>query len=664
MGLEVEELEVKSVSGFLFRARGLVGTLAFLFFFFFSPLRRVCRLRVSLPFPACRLLPDDALLPTSPKPPEPPLTTRRRRARLVLAALALASVALAGTLTSPRTRWFAHRRTRNVLASLTYGFDQSMVGRDGVLDPSPRCCTGLDCLLRSLRPEGEPGCQAGAGDAARPAAEEGSAWPATAATMGAGAPAGGVGGDEGWPAGPAEALLLQQTALMLSGAGAMSGDAAATLPPALGAGADDARSPLSSSAAPLSSSSARAFPHSNALASAPPAGPTPSPRALVGGAAGAGAGAGGGGGLGAGSGLFLSASRRHPQGADSWAAAGGAGGDEALSSLEARLSAAAQRGRGDGRRTDRGLAAHAQTEAQPGSPSRPPSGLGPDPSLGLGSVAASPSSASSLPPCLPSPPRRAVVTYIRSAAYLPLLRQLECTLHQSNPSVPLVLMLVPGELDPAARAEAGAIADEVEEVEALDFENSYEPRYGKNWLKLRAWNLTRYDAVALVDADAVVVGPLDGLWLLPTDFAAVWDQSRGPFSGRTKLESINGGVLFLRPCPAVAAHMLTLARDRPKLRFARSTAEQAFLSWYYRYSGWTLPLEYNAMASQSLSKRANGTLTVGGVPPIIVHFSGASKDVFEGGLGSHLLCSERQLAQSAADRAHRRRRVEQTHPRQ
>ena len=41
---------------------------------------------------------------------------------------------------------------------------------------------------------------------------------------------------------------------------------------------------------------------------------------------------------------------------------------------------------------------------------------------------------------------------------------------------------------------------------------------------------------------------------------------------------------------------------------------------YFRYTGMILPLEYNTMAFESL----DGDVTVGGVPPRIVHFTGVS----------------------------------------
>ena len=51
-------------------------------------------------------------------------------------------------------------------------------------------------------------------------------------------------------------------------------------------------------------------------------------------------------------------------------------------------------------------------------------------------------------------------------------------------------------------------------------------RFSGNWLKVRAFGLTQYDAFVLLDSDAAVVGDLRPLFDLPTDFAASWNQAK------------------------------------------------------------------------------------------------------------------------------------------
>ena len=53
------------------------------------------------------------------------------------------------------------------------------------------------------------------------------------------------------------------------------------------------------------------------------------------------------------------------------------------------------------------------------------------------------------------------------------------------------------------------------------------PAASHNWLKLRAFGLTQYDAVLLVDSSAYIAADISPLFDLPTDFAAGWDQVRG-----------------------------------------------------------------------------------------------------------------------------------------
>ena len=98
------------------------------------------------------------------------------------------------------------------------------------------------------------------------------------------------------------------------------------------------------------------------------------------------------------------------------------------------------------------------------------------------------------------------------------------------------------------------------------------------------------------------------------------------------MDGINGGVMLLRPCAAAEAHMVALLDAHPKLRFAHltakhatakhatakhaaggigsslddGTAEQAFFGWYYRYSGATLPLQWNCQAEQCLQGGRTG----------------------------------------------------------
>ena len=45
-------------------------------------------------------------------------------------------------------------------------------------------------------------------------------------------------------------------------------------------------------------------------------------------------------------------------------------------------------------------------------------------------------------------------------------------------------------------------------------------------MKLRAWGLTDWDALLMLDADTSAVGDVRGLFALPTDLAVVLDEDK------------------------------------------------------------------------------------------------------------------------------------------
>lgn len=181
---------------------------------------------------------------------------------------------------------------------------------------------------------------------------------------------------------------------------------------------------------------------------------------------------------------------------------------------------------------------------------------------------------------IPRTGRNAVATYVRTDSYLPLFRELECTFRKTNPDIELVAILVKGELSAKAIRELEAKNVTMRYVEALDFKNYFEPKYGKNWIKIRAWDLEEYDSIIMVDADVAFAGDITELFSLPTHFAGVNDHYLFLERYKTKLSPvINGGVVFLRPCAQIAAHMLKLLHLHPKLKFVHGAAEQEYFNW-------------------------------------------------------------------------------------
>ena len=109
----------------------------------------------------------------------------------------------------------------------------------------------------------------------------------------------------------------------------------------------------------------------------------------------------------------------------------------------------------------------------------------------------------------------------------------------------------------------------------------------------------------------------------------------------TSLGSAQGGVVLLRPCRAVAEHMVALAMGDERLQFRWGHAEQDFFNWYFRYSRLTLPLMYNAIGHLL----AGGRLLPDGSLPRIVHFTWHKPFRRQGNIAEHaLLCRHQRLS--------------------
>lgn len=217
--------------------------------------------------------------------------------------------------------------------------------------------------------------------------------------------------------------------------------------------------------------------------------------------------------------------------------------------------------------------------------------------------------------CVTHSGRFAVVTPFTSDEYIPLLEELACSLRRSNPGIPLYAMTARDILSNTTLSVASKYAT-VMFVKSLFYHNNF-PRYTKNWIKLRAWGLTQFDGLLLVDSDVSIVGNLTSVFSLPTDFAVSFDEA---VQGKAPTKSWNlgynqAGVVFLRPCLPVANHMMHLVAKDPALRFSSGHAEQDFLNWYFSLTRVSLPLEFNGVA-HILSNEFRST---GGVPAKVVH---------------------------------------------
>jgi hypothetical protein len=82
--------------------------------------------------------------------------------------------------------------------------------------------------------------------------------------------------------------------------------------------------------------------------------------------------------------------------------------------------------------------------------------------------------------------------------------------------------------------------------------------------------------------------------------------------------------------------MLQLAKDDTLLQFQYANAEQDFFDWYFKYTRYTLPLEYNALPDRMI-----GNVTLGGVMPRVVHHTQFKPfKRIPGAPGHQFLCSQ------------------------
>jgi hypothetical protein len=220
--------------------------------------------------------------------------------------------------------------------------------------------------------------------------------------------------------------------------------------------------------------------------------------------------------------------------------------------------------------------------------------------------------------------RYAILTTLRNDAYLPFLDNLLCSLEKSNPRIDIIVATKQGDLsasvESTVRNSLGAKGKLIY-WEDYTFSNNVHSRYALNWIKLRAWEMEEYDALLMVDSDTVILEDVQHLFTLPTHFAAAMNEDKVYHACYPSLGTLQGGVILLRPCSAVARHMQELLSAYPELRFTHDHAEQSFLSWYFYYDKLALPVEYNAISHHLRLSGGDVITTRSGLRPYIVHFT-------------------------------------------
>jgi glycogenin glucosyltransferase len=173
-------------------------------------------------------------------------------------------------------------------------------------------------------------------------------------------------------------------------------------------------------------------------------------------------------------------------------------------------------------------------------------------------------------------------------AYLPGVEALGSSLKTSGTVKPMVVMVTP-EVRPITRERLLAQGWKIHEIAPIPNPNAATqqmlPRFGAAYTKLRAWQLTDFDKVVLLDADTIVMQNVDELFDRP-ELAAAPDFFLP--------DRFNSGVMVLDPSEATFDRMVNALGQQPSY----DGGDQGFLNlffegWYARPIEYRLPVGYN-----------------------------------------------------------------------
>ena len=139
-------------------------------------------------------------------------------------------------------------------------------------------------------------------------------------------------------------------------------------------------------------------------------------------------------------------------------------------------------------------------------------------------------------------------------------------------------------------------------------------RFKKTFTKLRAWELTEYEKVCILDLDLCIQKGVDQLFGLEAP-AALYTGNDNNFDGEQResaeyfnhrsgklSKGINAGVMLIRPSVSTFRALESLAQNRHhpyhKMRRNSSAPEQHLLSYYFKGQWKKLPLSYNFQLHQ------------------------------------------------------------------
>lgn len=186
--------------------------------------------------------------------------------------------------------------------------------------------------------------------------------------------------------------------------------------------------------------------------------------------------------------------------------------------------------------------------------------------------------------------KRAYVTMLCNGdAYVPGAEALGRSLRQSGTREATVAM-VTTDVSAGARARLATQGWTVRDIEPLHNHNPNAkplfPRFDNVFAKLRAWQLTDFDKVVLLDADTLVLQNVDDLFDRPP-FAAAPDFLLP--------DRFNSGVMVLAPSAETFAKMVEALGGAETY----DGGDQGFLNTFYS-DWWSMPVEHRLPAGYNL----------------------------------------------------------------
>jgi hypothetical protein len=207
--------------------------------------------------------------------------------------------------------------------------------------------------------------------------------------------------------------------------------------------------------------------------------------------------------------------------------------------------------------------------------------------------------------------RRAISTILTGPSFLPGVVTLAYSISKhASTTVDKVIIL------PSDWSSHGFTADHIQTLERVGFTLKLfddlplpmsadgkdgllmDSRYAEVLLKLRAWSLTEYSAIAMLDADMLLNDslkyPFDLLEASDANLAAVAAPSYGPTAPFYDMLSghFNAGTLVLKPDLAVYASLVDKSSRREEYG-TLELPEQSFLNTQYAGTHLALPARYN-----------------------------------------------------------------------